>query len=158
MSKRACKVHTRQGKCPIDNYSQRYLALLLPGSRPNARNSPGACPYCNRCVKKILRIEWNHENLLTRKFFTQIIFNVKISRSAVEGHSELWWCQFYCGMKMMTSCDLDEPWPSHARIRQCLPIQIGSPIVHAFYVLNKEQCLFHFAETPALGAQTACTR
>ena len=43
MSKHVREVHTPRGKCLIDNYSQRYLALLLPGSRPNARNSPGAC-------------------------------------------------------------------------------------------------------------------
>ena len=48
MSKRVSKVHKPRGKCPIDDYSQRYLALLLPSSRLNARNSPGACPYCNQ--------------------------------------------------------------------------------------------------------------
>ena len=48
MSERAREVHTPRSKCPIDDYSQRYLALLLPGSRPNSMNSPGACPYCNR--------------------------------------------------------------------------------------------------------------
>ena len=47
MSKRARSPHPL-GKCPIDDYSQQYLALLLPGSRPNARNSPVARPYCNR--------------------------------------------------------------------------------------------------------------
>ena len=48
MSKRASKVRKPQGKCPINDYSQRYLALPLPGSRLNARNSPGARPYCNQ--------------------------------------------------------------------------------------------------------------
>ena len=71
-------------RCPIDDYSELYLALLIPGSRLNARNSPDARPYCNhQPLKKILRIERNRKNLTTRKFFTQIIFNVKISRSTV---------------------------------------------------------------------------
>ena len=30
MSKRAREVHTPRGKYPIDDYSQRYLAFLLP--------------------------------------------------------------------------------------------------------------------------------
>ena len=38
----------RYCNCPIDNYSKRFLALLIPGSRLNARNSPSARPYCNR--------------------------------------------------------------------------------------------------------------
>ena len=29
-------------------YSQGYLALLIPGSRLNVRNSPGMHPHCNR--------------------------------------------------------------------------------------------------------------
>ena len=36
MSKRVREVHTPWGRCSIDDYSQQYLALLLPGSRPNA--------------------------------------------------------------------------------------------------------------------------
>ena len=32
----------------IDDYSQRLLALPIPGSRLNARNSPGTRPYCDR--------------------------------------------------------------------------------------------------------------
>jgi len=42
------QVHTPRGKCPIDHYSQRALALRIPGSRLNARNSSGARPYCSR--------------------------------------------------------------------------------------------------------------
>ena len=38
-------------------YSQRYLALPIPGSRLNARNTPGARPYCNRQPQKISLIE-----------------------------------------------------------------------------------------------------
>ena len=32
------QVHTPWGKHPIDNYSQRYLALLISGSRLNAKD------------------------------------------------------------------------------------------------------------------------
>ena len=54
-------------------------------SRVDARNSPGTHPYCNRQpLQKISQIERNRENLTTRKFFPQIIFNVTISRSMVE--------------------------------------------------------------------------
>ena len=42
-----------RGKCPIDDYSQRYLALLLPGSRPNTRNVPGTRLYCKHQPLKI---------------------------------------------------------------------------------------------------------
>ena len=74
-------VHTPWGKCPIENYSQRSLALLIPGSRLNARNSPGAHPYCNRqSLKKCA--DWTK----LRKFSNMKIFlnfNVKISRSTV---------------------------------------------------------------------------
>ena len=38
------QVHTPRDKCLIDDYSQRSLALLIPGSRLNARNSPGVHP------------------------------------------------------------------------------------------------------------------
>ena len=41
------EVHTPWGKCPFDDYSQYYLALLIPGSRLNAANAPGAHPYYN---------------------------------------------------------------------------------------------------------------
>ena len=57
IDEKACtrKSHS-QGKCPIDDYSQRSLALLVPDSRLNARNSPGARPYCNhQPLKKIRR-------------------------------------------------------------------------------------------------------
>ena len=57
------QVHTPRGKCPIDDYSQWSLALLIPGSRLNARNSPDARPYCNRLpLKKFCEL------FLTRKF------------------------------------------------------------------------------------------
>ena len=85
------QVHTPQDKCSIDNYSRRSLALLIPSSRLNARNSPGSRPYCNyQLLKKFLQIVRNHENLTTQKFFMQIIFNMKISRSTV--HSV--WIQY----------------------------------------------------------------
>ena len=77
------QVHTPQDKCLIGDYSQRSLALLIPGSRLNSKNSPGACPYCNHQSLKNSWIERNRENLTTQKFFMRIIFNVKISRSTV---------------------------------------------------------------------------
>ena len=49
ISELACvQVHTPQGECLIENYSQRSLSLLIPGSRLNTKNYPGARPYCNR--------------------------------------------------------------------------------------------------------------
>jgi len=72
------QVHTSWGKCPIDHYSQGSLILLIPDSRLNARNSPGARPYCSRLpLKKKSQIERNRENLITRKIFTRIILNQK---------------------------------------------------------------------------------
>ena len=46
-------------------------------------------------IEKISQIKRNRENLTTRKFFTQVIFNVKFSRSMVQGAlgsiSRLYW-------------------------------------------------------------------
>ena len=86
ISEWACvQVHTPQDKCPINDYSQQSLALLIPGSRLNTWNSPSTHPYCNRqLLKDFLRIERNRKNLTNTKIFTQIIFyNVKISQSTV---------------------------------------------------------------------------
>ena len=47
--------HTSRDKCLIDNYSQQSLALLIPGSRLNARSSTGARPYCNHQLLKKFR-------------------------------------------------------------------------------------------------------
>ena len=70
-----------------DDYSDQSLVLLIPGSSLKATNPLSARPYCNRQpLKKISRIERNRENLSTRKFFTRIIFNAKISRSTVNYH------------------------------------------------------------------------
>ena len=77
------QVHTPRGKCLIDDYNEQSLALLIPGSRLNTRNSPSARPHCDRQPLKKSRIERNRENLTTQKFFTQIIFNMKISQSTV---------------------------------------------------------------------------
>ena len=69
-----------RGKYPIDDYSQRsYLALLIPGSRPNARNSPDAPPYCNRLPLKISRIERNSENFLHKNFSCELFLTRKFS-------------------------------------------------------------------------------
>ena len=67
-----------RGKCPINSYSQQYMALLIPDSRLNARNTPDALPYCSRQpLKKFCG--WNElRKFNTRNLFTQIIFNVKI--------------------------------------------------------------------------------
>ena len=70
-----------RGKCPIDDYNQRSLGFLIPGSRLNTRNSLGARPYCNRQPLKNLQIERNRENLTTQNFFSRIIFSMKISQS-----------------------------------------------------------------------------
>ena len=51
-NEQACAhVHTHRGKCLINNYSwqpQCYLALLIPGSRLNTRNSPDTRPCINQ--------------------------------------------------------------------------------------------------------------
>ena len=77
--------------------SDRQLQLAIPASpdisysRLNARNAPGARPYCNhQPLKKISWIERNCENLTPRTFFTQIIFNMKISRSTLQFLKELY--------------------------------------------------------------------
>ena len=79
-----------RGKSLIDNYSQRSLALLIPGSRLNARNSPGAHPYCNhQSLKKFCGANETAKNLTPQKVFTQIIFSMKISRSTVSPKLQL---------------------------------------------------------------------
>ena len=57
--------------------SQRQLALLIPGSRLNAKNAPGARPLCKRQLLKISRIKqtakiYQHENFL---FLTYPIYS-----------------------------------------------------------------------------------
>ena len=51
------RLTTTQDSCSVttsDIWLSRYLALPIPGSRLNARNAPGARPYCNRqLLKKI---------------------------------------------------------------------------------------------------------
>ena len=72
----------------------------IPGSRLNTRNSPGARPYCS-CLplkKKNFADRTKPQNLITRKFVTQIIFNAKISQSTVFFpcivKNLLWWNHF----------------------------------------------------------------
>ena len=55
MNELAHRLIPPRGKCPIDNYSQQSLALLIPSSRLNARNSPGARSYCNHQPLKKFR-------------------------------------------------------------------------------------------------------
>ena len=83
----ACvQVHTSQGKCPIDDYSQQYLALLTLGSRLNARNAL----HCNHqllkrnCLKQTKPRKFN-----IMKFFTHIVFNVKIPQSKFGHHNDI---------------------------------------------------------------------
>ena len=63
------QVHTPRGKCSIDDYVQPSLALLIPCSRLNARNAPGARLYCNRqpenCADQTKPREFLHELFLT---------------------------------------------------------------------------------------------
>ena len=63
MNKCACTSTPPRGKCPIDDYSQWYLALLTPGSRLSARNAPGARPYCNCQPLKNFMDRTNGKNL-----------------------------------------------------------------------------------------------
>ena len=56
------------------------LSWYIPGSWLNTRNTR---PYCNRQLLKISRTKQSHENLPPRKFFTQIIFNMKTSQFTV---------------------------------------------------------------------------
>ena len=56
---------------------------------------PDIIPEVSRCLSilqlstsiKILRIEWNCKNSTTRKIFTQIIFNMKISHSMIGAYA-----------------------------------------------------------------------
>ena len=65
-------VLTSWGKCPIDNYSQRYLALLILGSRLNTMNAP----YCNhqpfkkKCETNETTKIWRHKIFLSKLFLT----------------------------------------------------------------------------------------
>ena len=68
---------TPQVKCPIDDYSERSLALLIPGSRLDARNSPSARNR-QQYVKKISRIGRNREKCNNTVIFHANYFNVKI--------------------------------------------------------------------------------
>ena len=40
-------MYTPRDKCPIDDYRQRSLGLLIPDSGLNARNSPGVTKEMN---------------------------------------------------------------------------------------------------------------
>ena len=67
-----CK--SRLTKVNVRSTTTASLALLIPGSRLNARNSPGARPYCNhQPLKKFHRPNETTKNL-TRKFYMRIIF------------------------------------------------------------------------------------
>ena len=80
ISEQACaQVHTPRGKCPTNDYSEQSLALLIPGSRLKATNSPSARPYCNgqplkkfrrsnETAKIYQREKFSRELFLTRKF------------------------------------------------------------------------------------------
>ena len=76
------QVHTPRDERPIDDYSQRSQALLIPGSRLNGRNSPGARPYCNRQSLKNFADRTKPWKFNTNIFHANF-FNVKISRSTV---------------------------------------------------------------------------
>ena len=55
-----------------------HMALPIPGSRLNARKSPGAHPLCKRQPLKNFTYQMNCENLTKRNFFALIIFSMKI--------------------------------------------------------------------------------
>ena len=100
----ACtQVHTPWSKCPIHYYSQRSLALLIPGSRLNARNSPSACPYCNsQPLKKFRGSNKTTKFYYCDKIFTQIIFNVKFFWCTV--YACTIYCNVYSGMCGVQLC------------------------------------------------------
>ena len=79
-SKRGCMSTPSE----INVYSQWCPALLIPGSKLNGRNTPGACPYCNsQPLKKIA------DQKKTWICFTWVIFNVKVSWYMVTKQHEL---------------------------------------------------------------------
>ena len=59
-------------------YSQQYLALPIPGSRLNTRNSPSACPYCNRQPLKNFTGQTKPGKFNTTKIFHTNYFNMTI--------------------------------------------------------------------------------
>ena len=73
------QVHTPWDKCPIDDYSQWSLALLIPGSRVNTRNSPGTCPYCNRQPLKKFPNQMKPRKFNTTKFSPDLFLTWKFS-------------------------------------------------------------------------------
>ena len=102
-NKLACAyIHTFWGKCVIDDYSwqpqcysQRYLALLITGSRLNVSNPPHDRPYCS-CA-------WNKP----RKFNTTEIFYFQLYSMI---NKRTWWskleCQSQLFWKPSTCCHL----------------------------------------------------
>jgi len=67
-----------RSKCPIDDYSQWSLALLLHGSRLNARNFPGTRPYCNRqLIKKITPEQTKPRKINTENFSRKLFLTWK---------------------------------------------------------------------------------
>ena len=80
------QVHTPRCEYLIDDYSQRYLALSIPDSKLNTRNAPGTRPYCNFEPLKKFTDQMKLQNLTSHKFFTWIIFNVKIPHSTIYIH------------------------------------------------------------------------
>ena len=66
-----------QGKCPIDDYNQQSLALLIPGSRLNTRTLQALVHIVivNRQINFEERTKPQKFN--TTKIFMQIIFNLK---------------------------------------------------------------------------------
>ena len=81
-------------KRPINDYfwqPKRYnqLALLIPGSRLNSRNTPSVHPLCNRPPLKKFHRSNKPRKFINMKFFYTIFFNMKISWSTVCGSL---WC------------------------------------------------------------------
>ena len=71
MDKHACTSPPSQGKCLIDDYSQLYLALSIPGSRLNPKNSLGTRSYCSHQQNKTLQIQQNGKNSTPSKIFNK---------------------------------------------------------------------------------------
>ena len=97
---KACThIHITRGKCPINNYSwqpqyysQPYLALLIPSSRLNARNTPRTHPYCNHQPLK---------NFMDRT--AKIMNYFKISQSTVHAAVGLIYQVIFMGIKFYHS-------------------------------------------------------
>ena len=89
-------VHTSQGKCPINNHSQQYLALSILGSRLNAMNAPFF--ILQPSIVNLLKIawnKWNYENLTSQNFLCKLFLMWKLPTLSLDITMTSQWHHYY---------------------------------------------------------------